>query len=248
MQWHDHIAPKNPSRNQIHDWLRISCSPTRLEGLAPSICGYRPGIGCAHAHPQREQRHAKVWSPLATTPTISCRRQRGQSGGWMRYRRRSGLRISRTGGSSSATSTSLSRSKSGGASYSEATPNSEQVTDQSSRPAVGTGYHDLAFPFGFAPAWLPVWGLQTIGRYWADGVEDHDDRRIPRDNSTPTSARTCTAVAQRDIYGRRRTCPGLILSGSVNWSLFSSKIFMYAPALPRCSLAIPLSVSPALTV
>jgi len=28
------------------------------------------------------------------------------------------------------------------------------------------------------------------------------------------------------FYGRRSTCPGLILSGSVNWSLFSSKIFM----------------------
>ena len=27
-------------------------------------------------------------------------------------------------------------------------------------------------------------------------------------------------------YGRRRICPGLILSGSVSWSLFNSKIFI----------------------
>src|SRR5688572_6532004 len=64
-------------------------------------------------------------------------------------------------------------------------------------------------------------------------------RRTPGgDCGRPLSAR----------YARRRTWPGLILSGSVNWSLFNSKIFEYAAALPRCSLAIALSVSPAFTV
>jgi hypothetical protein len=59
---------------------------------------------------------------------------------------------------------------------------------------------------------------------------------------------TGQAVRAPGDYGRRSTCPGLILSGLVSWSLFSSKIFIYAPALPRCSLAMALSVSPALTV
>jgi hypothetical protein len=35
-----------------------------------------------------------------------------------------------------------------------------------------------------------------------------------------------TRLRRGRYYGRRRTCPGLILSGSVNWSLFRSKIFM----------------------
>jgi len=50
------------------------------------------------------------------------------------------------------------------------------------------------------------------------------------------------------VYGTFNTWPGLILSGSLNWSLLASKISVYRLASPRRSFAILLNVSPALTV
>ena len=47
---------------------------------------------------------------------------------------------------------------------------------------------------------------------------------IPRNGATSDGRLKCVQV--RMPYGRRNTWPGLILSGSLNWSLFNSKIFM----------------------
>ena len=86
-------------------------------------------------------------------------------------------------------------------------------------------------------------GLIPIQRF---AVESHTpfDRLRRRRPFKPVEG----SATRSELYGSFNTWPGLILSGSLSWSLLALNIFMYAFASPSCDFAIALSVSPGLTV
>jgi len=79
-----------------------------------------------------------------------------------------------------------------------------------------------------------------------DVHEDHDDFKSLRGlrvcGRRPLSCYLCAGC------GIFSTWPGLILLGSLSWSLFALKMSMYALVSPSISFAILLSVSPDFTV